>query len=132
MVKTKLKMKNKAQKRPVKSGSLFYHSENIDVTYYRGVKRDFTYNLFLMWLVTPSFARGDLVTQKDFSERYSVTQKTLSKWKKKSIQKGNPYLEEMRKIVMYNLPDVLGAIKLEAMKGSVKHAKLFLEYVDLL
>lgn len=80
---------------------------------------------FAEWLATSRYDRQP-GSQTEFAAMYGVNEVTLSKWKKQLTDEVNEIAKEkMRE----GLPEVLGSILREAVKGSYQHAKLYLEVV---
>jgi delta 1-pyrroline-5-carboxylate dehydrogenase len=80
---------------------------------------------FVEWSARTRYER-DEPTQEAFAKKIGVTDRTLRRWKKlPEIQ--TAILERASELLKEDLPEIKGALRREAMKGSFQHIKLAFE-----
>lgn len=80
---------------------------------------------FIEWLATPKFDRHP-PTQELLAEEIGVTARTITRWKH-IPEVGEAVLDRARELLGDDLPDIYGALRREAIKGSYQHIKLAME-----
>lgn len=81
--------------------------------------------LFIEWMATPRIDRTP-PTQELFADKLGINRKTITRWKQL------PGFDEVvrkraRELLSSDLPEIYGALRREAKKGSFQHIKLAFE-----
>lgn len=93
------------------------------------MSRDVTFSsrqlIFIDWLANTKYDRKPS-TQELLAKEIGIAPRTLVRWKKK-LELQEAVRQRTRELLGDDLPEILGALRREAAKGSFQHIKLALE-----
>ena len=79
---------------------------------------------FIRWLALPKAERVPK-TQREIARQFDVAEETLSRWK--DIPGFRDAVNQLaRELVKDDIPEVMGAVRREAKKGSIQHVNIVL------